>query len=141
MRLHKGPVPTEAVSEILAKGLKNFNCGAHSLYIDQVKRDNAGERFIRAVEYSAYEEMVIKEANNINKTILSEYDSIKSLEIVHSTGMVKAGEICMVVMVSAENHGYAARACLKAVDLIKEKLPVLKKILYDDLPDASSMSG
>jgi molybdopterin synthase catalytic subunit len=139
MRLHKGPVTPYAVSEVIAKGLQNVSCEAHSLFIDQVKRDQIGEKFIRGIEYSAYEEMVIKVANNINKTILSEYDSIRSIEIVHATGMVKAGEISLVVMVSAVNHEHAARGCLKAVDLIKEKLPVLKRELYDDVPKDNSM--
>ena len=76
--------------------------------------------------------MVIKEANNITKTILSEFDGIRSIEIVHSTGQVKAGEISMVVMISAQNTEHASKACVKAVDLIKEKLPVLKKELFEE---------
>lgn len=132
MRLYKEPVTPGVISEIIAKGMQDLNCGAHSLFIGQIKRDQIGGRFLRAVEYSAYEEMVIKEANNITKTILSEFDGIRSIEILHSTGQVKAGEIFLVVMISAQNSGHASKACVKAVDLIIEKLPVLKKELFEE---------
>jgi molybdopterin synthase catalytic subunit len=137
MRLFKGPMPIEAISEIIAKSRQDLNCGAHSLFIDQVKREQSDGKFLKAVEFSAYEEMVIQEANKINKTIISEYEGVRSIEIIHSTGLIKPGEISLVIMVSAFNHEHASKACIKAIELIKEKLPVLRKELYEsDLGDS-----
>jgi len=132
MRLNNGPVLPGTISEIIAKSEKNFNCGAHSLFLGQVRRDQIEGKYVKAIEFSAYEEMVIKEANKINKTLLSEFDDIKAIEIIHSKGVVKAGEISLVVMVSAGHREHAIKACAKAVELIKEKLPVWKKELLEE---------
>jgi len=132
MHLIDGPVSPDAVSGIVMKGGKNSECGAHSLFLGQVRRDLVEGKFVKAIEYSAYEEMVIMEADKINKSILSEFDDVKTMEIIHSKGLVKAGEISLLVMVSAGHRGQASKACAKAVDLIKDKLPIWKKEVFED---------
>lgn len=131
MRLFKGPVSIEAISEMITKSRQELYCGAHSLFIDQLKREQSDGRFLKAVEFSAYEEMVIQEANKIKKTIMSEFEGVRSIEIIHSTGLILPGEISLVIMVSAVNHEHASKACIKTIELIKEKLPVLKKELLE----------
>ncbi len=135
MRFIDGPVPAAAVTEMVAKAGTNTESGAHSLFVGQVRRDEVDGRFVRAIEYSAYEEMVITEANKINKTILSEFDDIKGFEILHSKGIVNAGEISLLVMVSAGHRAQAFSACTRAVELIKERLPIWKKEVFEDDSD------
>jgi molybdopterin synthase catalytic subunit len=132
MHLINGPVTTGAISEIVAKGGENQECGAHSLFLGQVRRDQADGKFVRAIEYSVYEEMVIPEADKIFKSIMSEFDDVKTIEIIHSKGLVKAGEISLLVMVSAGHRDHSSRACAKAVELIKEKLPIWKKEIFEN---------
>ena len=132
MHLINGPVTPGVISEIIAKGGENKECGAHSLFVGQVRRDQANGKFVRAIEYSAYEEMVITEADKIYKSILSEFDDVKTIEIIHSKGLVKAGEISLLIMVSAGHRDHASKACAKTVELIKEKLPIWKKEIFED---------
>jgi molybdopterin synthase catalytic subunit len=132
MHLIDGPVTPGSISEIIAKGGKNHECGAHSLFLGQVRSDRAEGKSVKAIEYSAYEEMVIMEADKINKSILSEFSDVKAIEIIHSKGHVNAGEISLLVMVSAGHRDHASKACSKAVELIKEKLPILKKEVFED---------
>lgn len=132
MRLVDGPLKPELIAEIIAGCSDNQDTGAHALFLGQVRKDQVEGRFVKAIEYSAYEEMVIMEANKINKTVLSEFGDVKIFEIIHSRGLVKAGEISLFVMVSAGHRQQALNAVGKAVELIKEKLPVWKKELYDD---------
>jgi molybdopterin synthase catalytic subunit len=132
MHLIDGPVSPGAIAEIVAKGGENHDCGAHSLFLGQVRRDQIEGKIVKAIEYSAYEEMVIMEADKINKSVLSEFNDVKAIEIIHSKGHVKAGEISLLVMVSAGHGDQASKACAKAVDLIKEKLPILKKEVFED---------
>lgn len=134
MRLIQGPVTTSVISTAVAKGGENHDSGAHSLFLGQVRRDLIDGRYVKAIEYSAYEEMVITEADKINKTILSEFDDVKAIEIIHSKGLVSAGEISLMVMVSAGHRVQASKACSKAVELIREKLPVVKKEIFEDDP-------
>jgi len=117
---------------LVAKGGQNHDCGAHSLFVGQVKRDQTDGKYVSAIEYSAYEEMVIGEADKIYKSVLSEFSDVKAIDIIHSKGLVKAGEISLLVMVSAGHWDHASRACAKTVELIKEKLPVWKKEIFED---------
>jgi molybdopterin synthase catalytic subunit len=132
MRFIDGPVPSSAISEIVAKAGKNTECGAHSLFVGQVRRDEVEGKSVKAIEYSAYDEMVIMEADKVNKTIFSEFDDVRSLEIFHSKGHVRAGEISLLVMISAGHRAQAFTACARAVDLIKERLPIWKKEIFED---------
>jgi molybdopterin synthase catalytic subunit len=132
MHLIDGPVSLNAISEIITKGEANAECGAHSLFLGQVRGDQIEEKVVKAIEYSAYEEMVIMEADKINKSILSEFNDVKAIEIIHSKGYVKAGEISLLVMVSAGHRDHASKACAKTVELVKEKLPIWKKEVFED---------
>jgi molybdopterin synthase catalytic subunit len=132
MRLIDGPVTTSAISGAIAKGGENPDSGAHSLFLGQVRRDQIEGKFVKAIEYSAFEEMVIMEADKINKTIVSEFDDVKSIEIFHSKGLVRTCEISLMVMVSAGHRDQASKACAKAVALINEKLPIWKKEIFED---------
>jgi len=78
--------------------------------------------------------MVIMEAEKISKTVQSEYDDVRALEIIHSKGVVNAGEISLVVLVSAGHTEQATGACAKIVGLVKEKLPIWKKEILEDEP-------
>lgn len=132
MRLVEGPVSPVAISEIVIRGGTFTDSGAHSLFLGQVRSDNIDGKSVKAIEYSAYEEMVIMEANKIHKSVMSEFPDVKSIEIIHSKGKVGAGEISLVVMVSSGHREQAIKACAKLVELIKEKLPIWKKEIFAD---------
>jgi molybdopterin synthase catalytic subunit len=76
--------------------------------------------------------MVNIEAENIKKKILSEFPDVKSVDIIHSTGIVSAGEISLLVFISAGHRHQAIQACSKTVELIKDNLPVWKKEIFED---------
>lgn len=130
MRLVDGPINSELINELITINGKYSDSGACSLFLGQVRGEADGDRPVKAIEYSAYEELVITEANKINKTIISEFNDVKHFEIIHSRGSVKTGEISLLVMVSAGHHHDAINACSKAVDLVREKLPVVKKEIF-----------
>lgn len=134
MHLIQGPVTTSVISEAIAKGGENHDSGAHSLFLGQVKRDLIDGKYVKAIEYSAYEEMVIMEADKINKTILSEFDDVKAIEIIHCKGLARVGEISLLVMISAGHIDQVSKACAKTVELIREKLPIWKKEVFEDDP-------
>ncbi|HPA87245.1 MAG TPA: molybdenum cofactor biosynthesis protein MoaE [Bacteroidales bacterium] len=132
MRLIEGPVTPEIISGIISKGQQKTECGAHAIFLGQVRNDIVEGREVKAIDYSAYEEMVIMEADKISKTLLSEFDDVAWIEILHSKGEVPAGRISLMVFVSAGHRGQASKACARAVELIKEKLPIWKKEIFSD---------
>jgi molybdopterin synthase catalytic subunit len=127
-----GPVPQDSLSQLVENAGKNVDSGAHMIFLGQVRADVTDGKKVKAIEYSAYEELVNAEAERIKASIRSEFSDIRSIDIIHSTGVVRAGEISLLVFVSAGHRDHAMRACSKTVELIKEKLPVWKKEIFED---------
>lgn len=130
--LTDGPVSQMIITQLIDKMGQLTDSGGHMIFLGQVRADEISGKKVKAIEYSAYDEMVNVEAGNIKKQILSEFDDVKSIELIHSTGVVNAGELSLVVLVSAGHRHQAIQACSKTVELIKEKLPVWKKEIFDD---------
>jgi molybdopterin synthase catalytic subunit len=130
--LIEGPVTQSIIADYLEALSGKTGSGGHSVFIGQVRADNVAGKIVKAIEYSAYEKMVRNEADQIIKTILSEFDDVRSVDILHSVGVVRTGEISLFVLVSAGHRHHAIEACSKTVELIKEKLPVWKKEIFDD---------
>ena len=130
--LTKGPVSQGLITQLIEKTGRKTDSGGHMIFLGQVRADVINGKTVKAIEYSAYTEMVNIEAENIKKTIFSEFPDVKSVDIIHSTGIVKAGEISLLVLVSAGHRLQAIQACSKAVDLIKGNLPVWKKEIFND---------
>jgi molybdopterin synthase catalytic subunit len=130
--LTEGPISQKLISRLIEQtGLKT-DSGGHMIFLGQVRADEIKGQKVKAIEYSAYKELVNAEAEKIKKTVLSEFNDVKSLSIIHSTGIVKAGEISLLVFVSASHRHQAMQACSKTVELIKENLPVWKKEIFED---------
>jgi molybdopterin synthase catalytic subunit len=127
-----GPITQKMIGMLLNKIGSVTDAGGHSLFLGQVRADKMDGKRVVAIEYSAYDEMVKKEAEKIKDQILSEFPDAKSIDIIHSTGIVRAGEISLAVVVSSGHRRQAIDACSKAVELIKEKFPVWKKEIFED---------
>jgi molybdopterin synthase catalytic subunit len=130
--LTAGPVSQKLISQLVEKMSHNTDSGGHSIFLGQVRADEIDGKSVKAIEYSAYVEMVNIEAENIKKKILSEFPDVKSVDIIHSTGIVSAGEISLLVFISAGHRHQAIQACSKTVELIKDNLPVWKKEIFED---------
>lgn len=130
--LVNGPITTEIISSLIASLAEKKDAGGHSIFIGQVRADINGNRQVKAIEYSAYENMVEAEAGKIKKSIFSEFNGVRTIDILHSAGVVLAGEISLFVLVSAGHRQHAINACASAVEMIKTSLPVWKKEIYED---------
>ena len=130
--LINGPVTAEIISAKLNMPGEKKELGGHSVFLGRVRADVKGSSTVRAIEYTAYEEMVSKEAAAIRNLILSEFDDVKTIDILHSTGRVMAGEVSLLVIVSGGHRKQAMEACSRIVDLIKERFPVWKKEIFAD---------
>lgn len=130
--LINGPITPAIITNLMEKMGERTNTGGHSIFLGQVRADYVNDKKVKAIDYSAYEAMVKIEADKVKETILSEFADVKSVDIFHSTGVVRVGEISLFVLVSSGHRNHAIKACSKAVELIKERLPVWKREIYDD---------
>jgi molybdopterin synthase catalytic subunit len=130
--LINGPVNPELITRIISINDEKNDAGAISVFIGRVRADRAGDNYVVAIEYSAYEEMINTVIVAINEAVITKFSDVKSVNIIHSTGIVRAGEISLFVSVTAGHRRHAMDACSMTVELIKEKLPVWKKEHYDN---------
>lgn len=130
--LIKGPITPEIISGKLAELGNRKESGGHSVFLGQVRADIIDGKEVTAIEYSAYETMVAAEAVSILKEISENFEDVRSAEVLHSVGLVRAGEVSLFVIVSAGHRDQAIRACRELVELVKKRLPVWKKELFED---------
>jgi molybdopterin synthase catalytic subunit len=125
-----GPITPLRISELMTSGNNDPGAGAVSVFIGKVRNDEVDGKRVMALEYSAYEEMAVKEADEIISTIKLAFSDVRTVIIVHSTGIVKAGETSLFIMVTSGHRDHATRACRHTLELVKEKLPVWKKEIF-----------
>lgn len=130
--LIKGPIGADLTASVISEFAGDKSCGAYSLFLGQVREDEINGKKVEAIEYSAYDSMVEKEAARIEEIVHKAFSDIKKIRILHSTGIVKTGEISLLVIVSAGHRDQATRACRHILEMIKENYPVWKKELFGD---------
>ncbi len=125
-----GPITPMLISELMTLGNDDASAGAVSIFIGKVRDDEVNGRRVSAIEYSAYDEMAGKEAEEIVKTVQAAFSDVRKVVIVHSTGVVRAGEASLFIMVTSAHRDHSTRACRHTLEMVKERLPVWKKELY-----------
>ena len=94
-------------------------------------RDNFDGKRVLTLEYEAFDEMAIKKLAEVRQELLAEF-GLDEIAIGHRTGTVGIGEISLVVAVGSPHRKEGFAACHKAVDRIKEVVPIWKKEVYED---------
>lgn len=130
--LVKGPLKPELISSYISNFSASLETGGHSIFVGQVRADEIEGKKVAGIDYSAYEEMVSTEAERIISITKKAFTDIHNIEILHSTGMVKAGEISLFVLATAGHRDQAFRACRHIVEMIKISYPVWGKEIFED---------
>ena len=126
----QGAISAEKIAASIQNHSTKTDIGAHSIFLGQVRADeNQGSR-VRAIEYTAYEEMALEKAHEIREEIFQKYP-LSCMHIHHSLGEVKAGEICLFVFTSSKHRKSAIEACEELVERIKKELPIWGKELLE----------
>lgn len=126
-----GAIAAEFIGNSIAKHQSKTNIGAHNLFLGQVRADEIDGKTVVAMDYSAYEEMAEQVFYEIREAAFAKYDLI-CLHIYHSLGLVKSGEICLFVFVSAPRRKVVFEALEFLVEEIKKKVPVFGKEIFED---------
>jgi len=127
-----GPITTDIISEFIKLANNDIEAGAQSIFLGQVRADNINSKDVSKINYKAYDEMVVTEAEKIEKIIFDKYPDVHDIIIKHSIGEVKAGELSLFILITGGHRKQANKASAETVDLIKEMLPVWKKEIFDD---------
>ena len=129
--LVQGAILSEKIATSIANHQIKTNIGAHAIFLGQVRADSIQNKTVKAIDYSAYEEMAENEFNQIREAAFAKFE-LTCLHIYHSLGEVKAGEICLFVFTSSKHRAMAFDACRFITEEIKAKVPVFGKEIFED---------
>lgn len=127
----QGAVQPAFIAESIASHSSRTNIGAHSIFLGQVRSDVIGNKKVRAIEYTTYEEMALEKMQELREALFAKYP-LNCLHVHHSLGTVAAGEICLFVFASSAHRRAAIDACAEIVEQIKNELPVWGRELFED---------
>lgn len=126
-----GPIRPDFVSQCLEALEKASHTGANSIFLGRVRADALENSLVTGIDYSAYPAMAEKVASEISAETVEKFD-VQNVEIYHSTGLVKVGEVSLLVIVSSAHRRSSFHALEWAVDELKVRFPAWKKEMLED---------
>ena len=127
----QGGIPAAFIATSIAKHQSKTDIGAHNIFLGQVRADVIEGKTVKAIEYTAYEEMAKEKLHEIRESTFEQFD-ITCMHIHHSLGAVAAGEICLFVFVSSAHRDVCYRASRHIVEAIKREVPIFGKEIFED---------
>ena len=86
----QGPITPERIAKSIAHHQMKTDIGGHDIFLGQVRADVIDGRTVRAIDYTAYEDMANKAMHDIREEAFARFD-LTCMHIYHSLGEVKAG--------------------------------------------------
>ncbi|KFC19589.1 molybdenum cofactor biosynthesis protein MoaE [Chryseobacterium sp. FH1] len=127
----EGAISPVFISESIAKHTTKKDIGAHSIFLGQIREDVVDGKTVAAIEYTAYEEMVLEKMHEIREEIFLKY-KLTCMHVHHSLGTVSAGEICLFVFTSSKHRIAAMEACNELIERIKSELQIWGREIFND---------
>ncbi|HEY5688837.1 MAG TPA: molybdenum cofactor biosynthesis protein MoaE [Yeosuana sp.] len=127
----QGAISSVFIGESIAKHQTKTTIGAHNIFLGQVRADVINNKIIKAIEYTAHEEMANRKFYEIREAAFEKYE-LTCMHIYHSLGIIHAGEICLFVFVSSPRRKVVFKALEFIVEEIKAKVPVFGKEIFED---------
>lgn len=127
----EGAIAADFIARSISKHQTKTDIGAHDIFLGQVRADIMDGKKVEAIEYTCYPEMAEKVLHKIREETFSKFE-LTCMHIYHSTGVVKAGEICLFVFVSSPHRHSAFDACQYIVERIKAEVPIWGKEVFED---------
>jgi molybdopterin synthase catalytic subunit/molybdopterin converting factor small subunit len=91
-----------------------------------VVRDHADGKQVSRLDYEAHESLAEKEMRRVLEGVVGEHPGVR-IAAVHRVGTLGIGDVAVCVAASAAHREDAFAACRKAIDRIKETVPLWKK--------------
>jgi molybdopterin synthase catalytic subunit len=91
-----------------------------------VVRDHADGKQVSRLDYEAHESLAEKEMKRVLEGVAAEQAGVR-IAAVHRIGELGIGDVAVCVAASAAHRDDAFAACRKAIDRIKETVPLWKK--------------
>lgn len=135
-------------AEHLIAAAKHGEDGAVVVF-DGIVRNNSRGRQTVHLDYEAYEEMALKQMNEL-ATQARERFGVRHVTIIHRLGRLLVGESSVLIIVASAHRAQAYDASRFLIDTLKKTVPIWKKEIFVDgavwadgepFPEGVSISG
>ncbi|MBS2036678.1 molybdopterin converting factor subunit 1 [bacterium] len=113
-------------SDEVLQAVQRPDCGAVVLFLGCV-RDSFQSEIVERIDYSAYEEMALKELQKLADEALERLGQPAAVAVWHRLGPVAAGEPSVAVAVASPHRGPAFDEGRWLIDSLKARVPIWKK--------------
>ena len=110
--------------------LKQPEDGAAVVFEGIVRNHSRGRRTL-FLEYEAYEEMALKQLEDLAKQACARFE-ISNARIIHRLGHLEIGETSVLIVVASAHRAAAFEACRWLIDVLKKTVPIWKKEHFAD---------
>lgn len=98
---------------------------------DGIVRDNTRGRRTLHLDYEAYEEMALKQMQELAEQAIAKFP-VREVTLVHRLGRLVVGETSVLIIVASAHRGAAFDACRWVIDTLKKTVPIWKKEYFVD---------
>ena len=98
--------------------------GASVVFEGVVRNHHEGKR-VDSIVYEAYRPMAEKEIASILRDLTTEFPGV-AINVVHRLGHLVVGDASIVIVCTSPHRAQAFDACRRAIDRIKETVPIWK---------------
>jgi molybdopterin synthase catalytic subunit/molybdopterin converting factor small subunit len=114
----------------ILENIKRPEDGA-AVVFEGIVRNHTRDRRTLYLDYEAYEEMALKQMEELAARALVEYQ-IREVAIVHRLGRLEIGETSVLIVVASAHRPAAFDACRWLIDTLKRTVPIWKKEHFED---------
>lgn len=126
----KGTIQTEPIEASIFFRSSSPEVGSKVIF-EGIVRKTESSRDLAHLFYDADEKIAENELNAILREAEEKYGLIDAIA-VHRVGIVKPGEVSLLVVVNSSHRKEGFEACSYIVESIKQRLPIWKKDHFID---------
>jgi molybdopterin synthase catalytic subunit len=121
VRITEEPIGADEATAFVA----DPGAGGTCVFIGTV-RDHSGAGEVTGLTYEAWLELAERRLEELGEELLSRW-TLRRVALVHRVGELSVGDASVVIAVSAEHRAEAFEACRRAIERLKQDVPIWKK--------------
>lgn len=116
--------------DIIINNVKNNSSGCVVTYVGLI-RENSNDKPVLSVEYRDPTGNAVNTLKDIAVEVKQRWP-VENIGIIHRTGVLKVGDINLVVAIASGHRSEGFAACQYVIDEFKNRLPTFKTETYLD---------
>jgi MoaE-MoaD fusion protein len=128
--VHAAIVRERMETQTVLEKIKRPEDGA-AVVFEGIVRNNTRGRQTLYLDYEAYEEMALRQMEELATQALAQF-AVRDVALIHRLGRLEIGETSVLIVVASAHRGAAYEASRWLIDTLKRQVPIWKKEYFVD---------